>query len=113
MIVDAHFKRAFAAGDEGEGFDDVLVVFHDVGCRTDSALDVVSRDAVFNGDGVGFFHRGVSRDSGWLVDAGITLLYHRACGKEHETQPSPTNSQLPKSEMLRSAGAERSISREP
>ena len=50
FAVYLEFKCALAAGDEGEFFDDVLVVGQDVGRRPDGTFAVVSRHTVFEGD---------------------------------------------------------------
>ena len=52
FVVDTHLKRPFRACDQGERFDDVLIIFHQVGCRPDSSLDIVSRHTIFNEDGI-------------------------------------------------------------
>ena len=50
FAVDFEFKGALTAGDEGELFDDVLIVRQDVGRRPDGAFAVVSRHTVFESD---------------------------------------------------------------
>lgn len=65
LAVDFEFKGAFAAGDEGVAFDDVLIMGKDIGRRPDGSLGVVSRDAVFEGDFV-FCHVDLRWVWGWI-----------------------------------------------
>jgi hypothetical protein len=56
IAVDGELKRSFAAGDEGECFDHVLVMAQNLIRHTDGAFPVVSRHAIFKGDCVFFLH---------------------------------------------------------
>ena len=50
LIVDGEFEHAFAAGDELEAADDVVIPAHNVVRHTGGAGPVVSGDAIFKGD---------------------------------------------------------------
>lgn len=55
-IVDPKIEDAARSGDEGEGFDQVLVVAQNICRRTDGPFQVVSGYAVFEGEAVFFGH---------------------------------------------------------
>lgn len=56
FVVDFEFEGSFTAGDEGEAFDDVLVIPENIVRHTGGACPVVSGYAVFQGDDVFFLH---------------------------------------------------------
>ena len=47
FVVDFEFKGSLAAGDEGEAFDDVLVIAENIVRHTGGARPVISGHAVF------------------------------------------------------------------
>ncbi len=55
FIIHFELKRATGTGDKGKLFDNVLVIGEDFVRHTDGTGAIVSRDAVFEGDGV-FVH---------------------------------------------------------
>ncbi len=52
LAVHCEYKDTFAAGDEREALNHVLIVAHDVVHHTGGARPVVSGDAIFEGDDV-------------------------------------------------------------
>ncbi len=56
LAIGPEVEDPAGAGDEGEGFDHVLVITQNICRRTDGSVEVVSRYAVFEAEAVFFVH---------------------------------------------------------